>query len=166
MIIRDARIEDAESISTIRRQKDVRETMLALTSERLEATVDFLNKIRENGRVFIAEKDGVVVGLCVLVPSMSLRRGHSAELAVMVDSDNQRHGIGKALMKQALSEADNVMELHRLELKVVTENRPAISLYEKLGFKIEATQKSSCIKEGRFADEYLMGRIRPEAGKC
>lgn len=164
MIIRDARIEDAESISIIRRQKDVRETMLALTSERLDATVDFLNKNQEGGRVFIAEAEGRVIGLCALVPFGSLRRGHSAELAVMVDSDNQGRGIGTALMKKALSEADSVMELHRLELKVITENKPAISLYEKLGFKIEATQRSSCIKDGRFADEYLMGRIRPEAG--
>lgn len=164
MIIREARIEDAESISVIRRQKDVRETMLVLTSERFEATVNFLNAVRENGRVFVAEEDSLVVGMCAVVPSRSLRRGHSAELAVMVDSDRQGRGIGKALLKRALSEADGVMRLHRLELKVITENKPAISLYEKLGFKIEATQKSSCIKEGRFADEYLMGRIRTEEG--
>lgn len=163
MIIRDARIGDAESISAIRRQKDVRETVLALTSERLEATLGFLDEISGRGRAFVAEKDGAVVGLCALMLCKSLRRGHCAELVVMVDSDHQGSGIGKALMKRALSEADDVLKLHRLELSVVTENKPAISLYEKLGFKIEATKKSSCIKGGRFADEYLMGRVRQEA---
>lgn len=163
MIIRNARNDDAESISAIRRQKDVRETVLALTSERLETTVDFLNKISESGLALVAEEDGRAVGLCVLAPYRSLRRGHSAELAVMVDADYQRRGVGKALMKKALSEADDVLKLHRLELSVVTENKSAISLYEKLGFKIEATKKSSCIREGRFADEYIMGRVRQEA---
>lgn len=162
MKIREAHIEDAESISEIRRQKDVRETMLALTSERLGSAVDFLNGISEHGRAFVAEEDGKVIGMCAIARGRPLRRGHSAVLAVMVDSDYQRRGIGETLMKKALSEADNVLKLRRLELSVVTENKPAISLYEKLGFKIEATKKSSCIKDGRFADEYLMGRIRPE----
>lgn len=163
MIIRDARTEDAENISAIRRQKDVRETVLALTSERLEATLDFLDEVKGRGRAFVAEKDGAVVGLCALMLCRPLRRGHCAELVVMVDAEHQMSGIGKALMKRALAEADDVLKLHRLELSVVTENKPAISLYEKLGFKIEATKKSSCIKGGRFADEYLMGRVRQEA---
>lgn len=166
MKIREAHIKDAESISDIRRQKDVRETMLALTSERLDVTVNFLKEIKECGRAFVAEENGRVVGMCAVVPGKSLRRGHSAAVAVMVDADYQGRGIGKALMKKALSEADEALKLHRLELSVVTGNKPAVALYEKLGFKIEATKKSSCIKEGRFADEYIMGRIRPEQNKC
>lgn len=160
MIIRDARYGDAEMISAIRRQKDVRETLLTLTSERLESTIDFIGKIDGYGRALAAEEEGRVVGLCVIVPNKSLRRGHSAELAIMVDTDYRRRGAGKELIKKALYEADNSLKLHRLELNVITENKPAIALYEKYGFKIEATKKSSCIKDGRFADEYLMGRVR------
>lgn len=79
----------------------------------------------------------------------------------MVDSDYQRRGVGTALMKKLLAEADGALNLHRLELNVLADNKPAISLYEKLGFTIEALKKSSCIRGGSFASEYLMGRICP-----
>lgn len=163
MKIREACIGDAEALSRIRKQAGVRETVLALSSERLDRAVNFLIGIKEYGRAFVAEENGAVTGVCALSPYRSHRRRHCGEISVMVDADYQNRGVGKALMKKALAEADDVLKLRRLELSVLVENEPAVSLYRKLGFQIEATKKSSCIKDGRFTDEYLMGRIRPEA---
>lgn len=163
MKIREAYIDDAEALSNIRKQAGVRETVLALSSERLDTTVSFLKKLNEQGKAYVAEENCAVVGICALMPYISRRRGHCGEISIMVDTDHQGRGIGKALMKKTLAEADDVLQLHRLELSVLVENSLAVSLYEKLGFKIEAKKKSSCIKGGCFVDEYLMGRIRPEA---
>lgn len=166
MRIREAHIGDAESISEIRKQEGVRETVLALSSERIDTTKNFLEMIGSRGRAYIAEETGKVIGLCVLLLCGSKRREHCAEVAVMVDNDYQRRGVGMALMKKVLTEADEALRLHRVELNVLADNKPAISLYEKLGFTIEALKKSSCIRDGSFASEYLMGRIRPVEGSC
>jgi putative acetyltransferase len=42
---------------------------------------------------------------------------------------------------------------------VLTENKAAINLYKKFGFKIEATRKNAAVKDGKFVDEYFMGRF-------
>ena len=47
----------------------------------------------------------------------------------------------------------------RLELTVECENTQAVSLYEKMGFRIEGTRPKSMKVSGRFVDEYYMGRI-------
>ena len=80
-------------------------------------------------------------------------------LAIMVDPYYQEKGIGTALMKRLLDEADEKLFLRRIELLVLTDNTPAINLYKKFGFKIEATRKNAAVKDGRFVDEYFMGRI-------
>ncbi len=158
--IRPVSTEDAEQISRIRRLNGVREEVLAVTSERLDVTVDFIKSLSDEDRAFVAvEKKGEIAGMAVLIKNRSFRRRHSAMLAVMVAPYYQEKGIGTALMKKLLDEADQKLGLHRLELLVLTDNTAAINLYKKFGFKIEATRKNAAVKGGRFVDEYFMGRL-------
>lgn len=159
LIIRPAVIQDAENISRIRRQNGVREGILALTSERLSVTTDFLNSLSDEDRAFAAVEDDEILGIAVIVKTRSPMRGHSASVAIMVDSDHQGRGVGKALMQQIVDESEKNLKLHRLELLVLIDNTPAIELYRKFGFEVEATKKHAAVKNGRFVDEYLMGRI-------
>ncbi len=159
MKIRPVFIEDAEAISRIRRQDGVREGILALTSERLDKTTDFLKSLSDDDRAFVDVEDCGLVGMAVILKNREPQRGHSAGIAIMVDPDYQGRGIGKALMKRIIDEADNVLKLHRLELLVLTDNTSAIGLYKKFGFTIEATKKHAAVKDGSFVDEYLMARI-------
>ena len=160
MEIRQVSTEDAEQISRIRRLNGVREGVLAITSERLDVTVDFINSLSEDDRAFVAvEKKGEITGMAVMFKNRCFRRRHSAMLAVMVAPYYQEKGIGTALMKKLLDEADGKLGLHRIELLVLTENTAAIKLYKKFGFKIEATRKNAAVKDGKFVDEYFMGRF-------
>ncbi len=54
MEIRPVSTEDAEQISRIRRLNGVREGVLAVTSERLDVTVDFINSLSEDDRAFVS----------------------------------------------------------------------------------------------------------------
>ena len=54
MEIRPVAIEDADQISRIRRLNGVREGVLALTSERLDATVDFIKSLSDDDRAFVS----------------------------------------------------------------------------------------------------------------
>lgn len=160
MEIRPVSTEDAEQISRIRRLNGVREGVLAVTSERLDVTVDFINSLSDDDRAFVAvEKNGEIAGMAVMLKNRCHRRRHSATLAVMVAPYYQEKGIGTALMKKLMDEADGKLGLHRIELLVLTENMPAINLYKKFRFKIEATRKNAAVKDGRFVDEYFMGRF-------
>ena len=154
MEIRPVAIEDADQISRIRRLNGVREGVLALTSERLDATVDFIKSLSDDDRAFVSVEKGEVAGMAVMLRNRCSTRRHSAKLAIMVAPYCQENGIGTALMK-----ADNKLGLRRIELLVLTDNIPAINLYKKFGFKTEATRKNAAVKDGKFVDEYFMGRI-------
>lgn len=47
----------------------------------------------------------------------------------------------------------------RLELTVMTHNERAVRLYKKMGFKIEGLKEKSLIVDGKYVDEYYMGKI-------
>ena len=65
--IRAVMPEDAEAIAAIRRQNGVREGVLALSSERINATAEFLNSLAERDRGFVAVENGEVVGFSVMI---------------------------------------------------------------------------------------------------
>lgn len=159
MEIRTVSIQDAENISRIRRLNGVREGVLAVTSERLDATVNFIRSLSEYDRAFVAVENGEIAGMAVMLKNRCFTRRHSAKLAVMVAPYYQEKGVGSSLMRRLMDEADEKLGLRRIELLVLTDNIPAISLYKKFGFKIEATRKNAAVKDGKFVDEYFMGRV-------
>ncbi len=163
--IRPVMLEDAEAIASIRRQNGVREGVLALSSERINTTVDFLNSLTGRDRGYVAVENGEVVGFSVMMANREPCRSHSAFIAVMVDTDFQQMGIGHRLLKHLVDRADNELMLHRLELLVLTENERAIKLYKDLGFMVEATKKHAAVVKGAFVSEYLMGRLRGEGAE-
>lgn len=90
--------------------------------------------------------------------SRNPRLRYSASIGIMVYADYQGKGIGTALFKKVFDHADNWLMLTRLELTVFIENKRAVKLYESFGFQIEGTRKYCTIKNGKYADEYLMVR--------
>jgi len=162
--IRPARLEDAADIAAIRREDGVRENILAVTSERTSDVRRFLSALGPDDRAFVAVCEGATTGMAVLLHSTAPRRAHCASIAVMVGAENQGVGVGSALLKRLLDEADRELCLHRLELLVLADNSAAISLYRKNGFSIEARRRHAAVRNGDFADEFMMARISAEAG--
>lgn len=54
------------------------------------------------------------------------------------------------------------LNLHRIHLYVAEYNRPAIRLYERLGFRIEGKLRDDVFKAGRYHHSIVMGLLRPE----
>lgn len=162
MEIRPVTIGDAEAIADIRRQDGVREGVLGLSSERVSATENFLRSLGAKDRGFVAVENGETVGFAVMIANREECRAHSGFIAVMVDRHLQQRGIGGKLLSRITDCADNELGLHRLELLVLTDNEQAIKLYKRHGFQVEATKHHAAVVRGRFADEYLMGRLRSE----
>jgi putative acetyltransferase len=160
--IRSIKLEDAASINEMRRMDGVRENTLGIFSERVTRSEDFIKGLSENDHLLVAEVDEnevkKVVGLVGLHVNRNPRLRHSAVLGIMVHADYQGKGIGTALLKKVIDLADNWLMLVRLELTVFVENDRAVKLYQSLGFQIEGIKKYAAIRNGKYADEYLMAR--------
>lgn len=154
--IRPVRLEDARDVHALRVMEGVRETILALPSERVSDTEEFIRSTKEH--LMVAEVDGRVVGMAGLVIPAMARQRHTAGVGIMVHTDYQGRGIGRALMESLLDIADNWLMLKRVELSVFTDNERAVRLYESLGFVVEGTKRYAAVKNGVHADEYLMAR--------
>ncbi|MFT7682441.1 MAG: putative acetyltransferase [Moritella dasanensis] len=109
----------------------------------------------------VAEYDAKVVGHISVVQSNKARAKHCASLAIAVHPDIHGKGIGKALMNAAIEQADNWLNLTRLELEVNEDNLVAISLYKRIGFEVEGTKRLSTFKSGRYINTVIMSRINP-----
>ncbi|HGG0418559.1 GNAT family N-acetyltransferase [Clostridium botulinum] len=164
MIIRAVSPEDYKDINEIRCMLGVRENILGRISERLEQSKGFIQSLDHNDHLLVAEikeeDEKKIVGVICLNVNSNPRTRHTASLGMMVHKAYQGTGIGKKLMSEILDLADNWLMLVRIELGVFTDNEKAIKLYEKFGFKIEGTKKYAAIKNGRYADEYIMARYK------
>jgi len=117
------------------------------------ATYFFMDLYERFPETFIvAEEDGEVVGyvMCRIetgLPDFGLlgiaKRGHVISIAVL--PEHQRKGVGTALMKEAMASM-RVYKAKECFLEVRVSNKPAVSLYEKLGFG------SSRVVRGYYAD--------------
>ncbi|EGU31204.1 putative GCN5-related N-acetyltransferase [Vibrio ichthyoenteri ATCC 700023] len=109
----------------------------------------------------VAEVDSKVVAHVTLFLTTKVRDRHCAGLAIAVHPEVHGQGVGRALMVEALNQADNWINLVRIELDVHTDNAAAIALYKSVGFDIEGTKRLSTFKAGRYIDMYLMSRLHP-----
>jgi L-phenylalanine/L-methionine N-acetyltransferase len=76
-----------------------------------------------------------------------------------VRDDWQSKGVGTRLMEACVDLADNWLGLTRLDLRVYTDNAPAIALYERFGFKVEGTHRRFALRNGEYVDAHVMARL-------
>jgi putative acetyltransferase len=160
MDIRAVKIADAADMNRMRTMEGVRENILGMVSERVTDTEAFIRDLPSNTHMLVAQIDDHVVGCAALSVSKMPRESQAAALGIMVHTDYQRQGVGRALMAAILDLADKWLMLKRVELSVFIDNEPAIALYRSVGFVVEGTKKFAAIRNGTYADEYLMARYR------
>jgi RimJ/RimL family protein N-acetyltransferase len=117
----------------------------------------YLRAIRRNrdAAVFVAETDEEIVGRLSLGRDPHPASRHVADLGLMVAAGARRRGIGRALLGQAVSWAQEV-GVRKLELHVFPHNEAAIALYEQFGFRREGYRKDHYRRGRDFVDAILM----------
>lgn len=87
----------------------------------------------------------------------------SAEFHIMLgDKENQGHGIGSYAVHAMLHHAFYNMNLHRIELDVLENNRRAQRLYEKVHFVHEGLKRKAIYKKGVFINVLHYAILREE----
>ncbi len=158
IVIRAQQDGDAPALAAIRNDPRARWGTLATPFETVESAKK--RAAMEPGRTeLVACVDGKVVGMAGIFRKPQARRAHVAEIGIMIRDEWQGKGIGTKLFAALTELADQWLNLRRLELSVYTDNAPAIALYRKFGFDIEATEVADTFRAGWFADSYVMARL-------
>lgn len=98
-----------------------------------------------------------LVGSLLLIRQVPIKFRHIGILGGMyVNPAYRNKGIGRSLIKAMLKYIKTLPDVYSLQLKVVTDNVPALNLYESFGFKTWAAEKNA-LKDGeRFLDQFHM----------
>jgi RimJ/RimL family protein N-acetyltransferase len=90
-------------------------------------------------------------------------RDKRANLAIGIEDANQLgKGLGSEAIALALGYAFNVLELHRVSVRVVDYNSRAIRAYLKCGFVIEGREREAALVDGSWHDDVMMAILDRE----
>ncbi len=143
-IIREAKPEDAADLLEYTRQIGSETHNLTFGPEGIPFSVEeerrFLESMQSSKRskIYLALDGAEIVGNATIQSYARKRTQHRANIALSVKMSHWRQGIGSALMQHMIDFA-RTLEVELITLEVLSENKRAISLYEKFGFKKFAT---------------------------
>jgi RimJ/RimL family protein N-acetyltransferase len=167
--IREARAEDAEALVRLASAIGAEEGGWLIATENWRGISEerrYLKALRRypHAAVYVAEDQGRIVARLSLARDVHPASAHVADLGLMVAASHRRHGIGRALLEQAVawSFANGV---RKLELHVFPWNEPAISLYQAFGFEREGYRKAHYLREGEYVDAILMAYSLPPSDR-
>ena len=89
--------------------------------------------------VYVAEKEGNILGLYRIRPNFMGRASHIANASYMVHPDYQGQGIGAQLCEHSLTRAKELGFTAMQFNIVVSTNTNAVKLWQRFGFEIIAT---------------------------
>jgi ribosomal protein S18 acetylase RimI-like enzyme len=111
----------------------------------------------------VAELHDAVVGYIRLKPPTSLpENAHVLHVSgIAVRPDARRRGIAAALMTAAEPFARNCGAV-KISLRVLSTNKPAMALYERLGYVREGVLRGEFIIDGQYVDDVMMAKPVPQ----
>lgn len=129
---------------------------ISLTIEQEQAFIK-AKKNSENELLLIAEIGGRHIGNASLMSARGFKRyRHRCEIAIALYQEYCGLGIGKAMLEMVLDIAKKA-GYEQAELEVIANNKPAIALYEKLGFQKYGTFPDNMkYADGSYVDAYWM----------
>ena len=122
----------------------------------IEAEEKFIQSMKEEEHsvLYLAWKKGEIVGDASL-NGFPRRMSHRAEFGVSVAKSEWGQGIGSALLQKIIEYAkEHTIELINLEVR--SDNRRAIQMYEKFGFRKIGTSPAYFKINGEYYDFDLM----------
>lgn len=104
-----------------------------------------------------------IVGV-VGFPGVDWRR-RLARIGYWLDAGQEGKGTMTAAVRALTEHAFSVWELHRVEVRVATENRRSRAIPERLGFRQEGTLRGAERVGGRYLDSVVYSLLAGELGR-
>jgi RimJ/RimL family protein N-acetyltransferase len=120
---------------------------------------EFLRNSRdaENRLYLLALIDNTIVGSLMFSAGHRPRVRHLGDFGITVRKSYWGRGIGGLMLDVLIEWARGNGIIKKVNLRVRTDNRRAIALYENKGFVIEGTVRKEIFFNGTYFDNYLMG---------
>jgi putative acetyltransferase len=100
-----------------------------------------------------------VVGWCSMYKQPHPRRKGIGDLGIYLHQDFHGVGLGTIMTEQALTLAEQ-QGMHRISLEVIQDNKVAVRLYKKAGFRTEGKLRDAYFgDDARYHDSFIMSRI-------
>ncbi len=128
------------------------------TAEKAKQEQKYIEDYDDYKQVFVATEGERIVGYLGISCSHLSKLKHTARFTVGVLRDSQRQGIADKLIAFAENWARE-KGVGRLEITVVTDNLPAIALFEKHHYEREGIRKKAVSFDDKYADEYFMAKV-------
>ncbi|WP_404449244.1 GNAT family N-acetyltransferase [Sutcliffiella horikoshii] len=165
MIIREARIEDAQAL--LKHAKKVYgegRNLLTAPEEfkvTLEQEVQWLQDNMDKGHlILVAEQDSTIVGMLNATKGSRKRVNHICMFGISIQDEFCNNGLGSKMIHRMLDWAKEDEDIEKVCLEVFAHNERAIHVYEKLGFKVEGRKERHVkFEDGTYSDELIMGQF-------
>ncbi|MEQ2528374.1 arsinothricin resistance N-acetyltransferase ArsN1 family A [Bacillaceae bacterium CLA-AA-H227] len=160
MIIREARLQDLESIMNIYNEGiEDRVATLETDIKDLSYMEAWFHSHSERYKVLVAEEDGEVVGWASLNPYNN-RCAYTgvADLSVYIARNSRGKGIGSRLLT-AIDGAARENGFHKIVLFTFPFNESGQKLYHKQGYRTVGIFNNQGILEGKFVDVMAMEKL-------
>ncbi len=158
--IREAAPEDAEKLIAFLTKAGGETDYLSFGKEGLPISVEAEKKLIQNIKegehsvLYLAWKGEEIIGDASL-SGFPRRMSHRAEFGISVAKSEWGQGIGSALLHKIIQYAKG-HEIELINLEVRSDNRRAIQLYEKFGFRKIGTSPAHFKIDGEYYDFNLM----------
>ena len=138
--------------------------ILMNVKQTLKDEKDFLfraiKSTKSKKKVFIIAKDGKKVVANTSIEMGVYRRNHIGKFGIAIRNGYRGIGLGKYIMAEVLKLAKKELPgLKIFLLEVYENNKPAIALYKKMGFKVVGHIPKQVQHKGKIIGEYMM--IKP-----
>jgi RimJ/RimL family protein N-acetyltransferase len=161
--IREAKVQDANAILDYIERISAESQFLTFGPGEFElSTIEeesYLKNCHEsdNQVYIIGLVNDVIVGSLNFSAGRRSRVRHSGEFGMSVGKDYWGLGIGSRMLDALIRWAIEGQIIKKINLRVRTDNRRAIHLYQRKGFVIEGTIRKEIYIDGRYLDHYWMG---------
>jgi len=170
VLVRSASPQDAPALVALASAVAGEQEGWLLADSRWRSTADERRYIRALHRhpdaaLLVAElPGGELVGRLSVMRDNHPASAHVADLGLLVAAAHRRSGVGTMLMAAAEQWASE-HGVTKLELHVFPYNRPAISLYEKLGYQREGVRRAHYRRsDDNLSDVFLMAKQLHRSG--
>ncbi|RKJ68109.1 GNAT family N-acetyltransferase [Roseburia sp. 1XD42-69] len=157
-------IDEHDTSNVIRWRNNVRDKFISRDLFTIESHTKWLNEVVKRGKAaqFIIEtkQDGKVGS--VFLKDID-KNNQKAEFGIFIgESSAWGKGYGSEAAKLIIQYGFERLQLHKIMLRVFSENSHAIRSYEKAGFVQEGYLKDEVFLDGRYYDVILMRIVRTD----
>lgn len=157
IIFKQMSIDDVVFLNNIR-NKYAEEYLHDSRTFSIDETIEWFEKVKPN--YLIVYNNNIKIGYVRL--SNYSHTNNNIMVGMDIAPEFTNMGYGQYVYKKLIPYLFKEYSLNKLSLEVLSTNKRAIHLYEKVGFKHEGVKRQDVYKKGEYVDSILMSILKSE----